>query len=84
MNMNLNKFIAKYNITDTDQLAGSLHSLIGFHKEVFPQTLKEPNDLNHGQYAGFFSDHWEIINAQAFYKIPFKTATCRVSMVYKS
>jgi len=59
---------------DTEQLAGALHTLIGYHKEAYPRTLDNPKNLFHCQYAFFFGSHWGIKDEADFYSnIPFST-----------
>lgn len=65
--------IQKNSLTDSEQLASALYSLISFHKEAFTRATSPPEDLKHHNYAFFFSEHWEIADPPEFYQIPFNT-----------
>ena len=57
--------VEKDSITDTEQLAGALKTLIGFHKEAHQHSFDERLDSD--AYQPFFKNYWGVSNKSAFY-----------------
>jgi len=56
--------VAKDSLTDTDQLASSLKTLIGFHKEAHFRLFEKR--LESSKYHPFFKDYWGVPNRDVF------------------